>query len=80
MVRKWYGHVKRRDEDYVDRNMLEMPLPGKRRYNIEEDIYLDVVKEDMQEKMKCLTDVYGETAVATPDGKSRKKKTVTKKY
>ena len=27
--------------------------------------------------MKCLPEVYGESTVATPDGKSRKKKTIT---
>ena len=28
---KWYGHVMRRDQEYVGRKMMEMELPGKRR-------------------------------------------------
>ena len=28
---RWYGHVIRRDQDYVGRKMMEMKLPGKRR-------------------------------------------------
>ena len=28
---RWYGHVMRRDQEYVGRNMMEMELPGKRR-------------------------------------------------
>ena len=35
---RWYGHVMRRDQEYVGRKMMEMELPGKRRF-------LDVVKE-----------------------------------
>ena len=27
---KWYGHVMRRDQEYVGRKMMEMELPGKR--------------------------------------------------
>ena len=27
----WYGHVMRRDQDYVGRKMMEMELPGKRK-------------------------------------------------
>ena len=26
---RWYGHVKRRDQEYVERRMMEMKLPGK---------------------------------------------------
>ena len=29
--RKWYGHVMRRDQEYVGRKMMEMELPEKRR-------------------------------------------------
>ena len=31
---RWYGHVMRRDQEYVERKMMEMELPGKRRENI----------------------------------------------
>ena len=28
---RWYGHVKRREEDYVGKRMAEMAIPGKRK-------------------------------------------------
>ena len=28
---RWYGHVMRRDQEYVGRKMMEMELPGKRK-------------------------------------------------
>ena len=28
---KWYGHVMRRDQEYVGRKMMKMELPGKRK-------------------------------------------------
>ena len=28
---RWYGHVKRREEDYVGKRMMEMALPGRRK-------------------------------------------------
>ena len=27
----WYGHVKRREEDYVGKKMMEMEVPGRRK-------------------------------------------------
>ena len=42
---RWYGHVMRRDQEYVGRKMMEMELPGKRR----RERFVDVVKEDMKE-------------------------------
>ena len=27
---KWYGHVTRRDQEYIGRRVMEMELPGKR--------------------------------------------------
>ena len=28
---RWYGHVKRREEGYVEKRMIEMAIPGKRK-------------------------------------------------
>ena len=46
---RWYGHVMRRDQEYVGRKMMEMELPGKRRRGRPKRRFLDVVKEDMKE-------------------------------
>ena len=44
---RWYGHVMRRDQEYVGRKMMEMELPGKRKRGRTKGRFLDVVKEDM---------------------------------
>ena len=44
---RWYGHVMRRDQEYVGRKMIEMELPGKRKRGRPKRRFLDVVKEDM---------------------------------
>ena len=44
---RWYGHVMRRDQEYVERKMMEMELPGKRRRRRPKRRFLDVMKEDM---------------------------------
>ena len=46
---RWYGHVMRRDQEYVRRRMMEMELPEKRRRGRPKRRFLDVVKEDMGE-------------------------------
>ena len=46
---RWYGHVMRRDKEYVGRKMMEMELPGKRKRGRPKRRFLDVVKEDMKE-------------------------------
>ena len=46
---RWYGHVMRRDQEYIGRKMMEMKLPGKRRRGRPKRRFLDVVKEDMKE-------------------------------
>ena len=46
---RWYGHVMRRDQEYVGRKMMEMELPGRRRRGRPKRRFLDVVKEDMKE-------------------------------
>ena len=46
---RWYGHVMRRDQEYVGRKMMEMELPGKRRRGRPKRRFLDAVKEDIGE-------------------------------
>ena len=53
----WYGHVMRRDQEYVGRKMMEMELPGKRRRGRPKRRFLDAVKEDMREVGAKETDV-----------------------
>ena len=54
---RWYEHVMRRDQEYVERKMMEMELPGKRRGGRPKRRFLDVVKEDMGEVGVKETDV-----------------------
>ena len=54
---RWYGHVMRRDQDYVGRKMMEMELPGKRKRGRLKRRFLDVVKEDMEEVGVKETDI-----------------------
>ena len=44
---RWYGHVMKRDQEYVRRKMMEMELPGKRRRGRPKRRFLDEMKEDM---------------------------------
>ena len=56
---RWYGHVMRRDQEYVERKMMEMELPGKKRetkekiFRCSERRYVEVgAKEtDVENKM-----------------------------
>ena len=52
---RWYGHVTRRDQEYVGRKMME--LPGKRKRGRPKRRFLDVVKEDMGEVGAKETDI-----------------------
>ena len=56
-----YGHVMRRDQEYVGRKMMEMELPGKRKRGRPKRRFLDVVKEDMGEVGARETDVKNRT-------------------
>ena len=54
---RWYGHVMRRDQEYVGRKMMEMELPGNRKRGRPKRSFLDIVKEDMEEVGAKETDI-----------------------
>ena len=58
---RWYGHVMKRDQEYVGRKMMEMELPGKRKRGRPKRRFLDVVKEDIGEVGAKETDVEDRT-------------------
>ena len=54
---RWYGHVMRKDQEYVGRKIMEIELPGKKRRGRPKRRFVDVVKEDMGEVGVKETDV-----------------------
>ena len=44
----WYEHVKRREEDYVGKRMMEMAVPGRRKRERPRRRWIDLVREDME--------------------------------
>ncbi|KAK3570507.1 hypothetical protein QTP86_020082 [Hemibagrus guttatus] len=45
---RWFGHVQRRDSEYIGRRMLDMGLPGRRQRGRPKRRYMDVINEDMK--------------------------------
>ena len=43
----WYGHVMRRDQEYVGRRVMEVELLGKRKSGRPKRRFLSIVKKDM---------------------------------
>ena len=70
---RWYGHIMRKDQEYVRRRMIEMELPGKRKSGRLKRRFLHAVKEDrgklVRQRWILKTGRCGETsyAVATPN-------------
>ena len=54
---RWYGHVMRRDQEYVGRKMMEMEVLEKKKRGRLKRRFLDVVKENMGEVGAKETDV-----------------------
>ena len=54
---RWYGHVMKKDQEYVGRKMMEMEVPEKMKRRRPKRRFLDVVKEDMGEVGAKETDV-----------------------
>ena len=70
---KWYGHIMRRDQEYVGRKMMEMELPGKKKRVRPKRRFLDVVQKIwgklVRGRRTLKTGRFGGRlyAVATPD-------------
>ena len=44
---RWFGHVLRRDEEYIGKRILRMAIPGKRKRGRPKRRYIDGIKKDM---------------------------------
>ena len=44
---KWYGHVLRREDEYVGKRMMAMEVPGKRRRGRPKRRWLDSIRNDL---------------------------------
>ena len=45
---RWYGHAKRREEDYVEKRMMEMAVPGRRKRENPRRRWMDFVRKEME--------------------------------
>ncbi|KAK3534394.1 hypothetical protein QTP86_014422 [Hemibagrus guttatus] len=45
---RWFGHVQRRESEYIGRRMLDMELPGRRQRGKPKRRYMEVTNEDMK--------------------------------
>ena len=45
---RWFGHVQRREREYIGRRMLSLELPARRPRGRPRRRFMDVVKEDMK--------------------------------
>ncbi|MCJ8739511.1 hypothetical protein PDJAM_G00048000 [Pangasius djambal] len=45
---RWFGHVQRRESEYIGRRMLDLELPGRRQRGRPKRRYMEVINEDMK--------------------------------
>ena len=47
---KWYGHVLRREDEYVGKRLMVMEMPGKRKRGRPKRRWLDSIRNDLSER------------------------------
>ena len=45
---RWYGHMKRREEGYVGKRMMEMAVQGRRKRRRSRRRWIDLAREDLK--------------------------------
>ena len=45
---RWYRHVKRREEGYVGKRMMEMAVPGRRKRGRPKRRWMNLAREDLK--------------------------------
>ena len=50
---KWYGHVLRREDEYVGKRVMAMEVPRKRRRGRPKRMWLDSTRNDLSEREYC---------------------------
>ena len=63
---KWYGHVLRREDEYVGKRVMAMEVPGIRRRGRPKWRWLDTIGNDLSEKIVRLN---GDTSTPNKSGK-----------
>ena len=61
-----FGHVKRRDQEYVGRKTLEMVPPGRRKRGRPKQRWMDCVNRDMRASGMTKTEVHDRTGWRSP--------------
>ncbi|KAK3538840.1 hypothetical protein QTP86_015967 [Hemibagrus guttatus] len=56
---RWFGHVQRRESEYIGRRMLDMELPGRRQRGRPKKRYMDGINEDMKLVSASVEDAEG---------------------
>ncbi len=56
---KWYGHVLRREDEYVGKSVMRVEVPGKRRRGISKWRWLDSIRNDLSERELSGEDAQG---------------------
>ena len=59
---RWYGHVMRRDEEYVGKRAMGIEVQGSRRRGRPKKRWMDCVKDDLREKGLSGEEVYDRAA------------------